>query len=383
MKGLQGSKNSRWLWCFFVALLVIGFPACQSEPVHPEVEQKPDVADEDIQIEEYTVEESPETALRVPASEEEAAAEKAPEEEPEEEPGGVSSFGEIWGYLISGKEDAFTKEAPLTDIGYFGAEVDSYGQLVNVPNPKAIPRFSGRIHLVVGCTGRALSHFVLMEGSPVRKQLIADLLEKAKPFDGLQIDFEDVPPRDRDTFHSFLAELRKGLGNKRFTIALRARLRTLDNDVYDYERIKPLVDRILVMAYDEHWATSEPGPIASMDWCKAVASYSLKTIGPEKLIMGLPFYGRTWGSSNLFRAFHFSGIERIKQEHQVTEVRREQGIPTFTYEVPVRVTAYYEDEQSLSLRMKMYRTLGVQSIGFWALGQESPRIWKLLSLKKD
>ncbi|MDR1985926.1 MAG: glycoside hydrolase [Treponema sp.] len=354
-----------------MACLFLELPACQSASVRSEEEEKnlDKAVDGDalVQPSAYTPEETPE--IPSPAS--------------QEEPVPVSTFGEIWGYLISGKEQALTGDLPLTDIGYFGAEVDHYGHLVNVPNPRDIPRFSGRIHLVVGCGSRALSHFVLMEGSPERKQLITDLLDKSKPFDGLQIDFELVPARDRGNFHSFLADLRKGLGNKRFTIALPARVQTLDNDVYAYETIKPLVDRILVMAYDEHWATSEPGPIASMDWCKSVAAYSLKTIGSEKLIMGLPFYGRTWGSVNLFRAFYFSGIERIKQEHNITEVHREQGIPTFTYEVPVTVTVYYEDDYSLSVRMEMYRTLGVQSIGFWALGQESPTIWKLLKLENE
>jgi spore germination protein YaaH len=165
-----------------------------------------------------------------------------------------------------------------------------------------------------------------------------------------------------------------------FTIALKARTRTLSNDVYDYRLIAPLVDRILIMAYDEHWSTSAPGPIASMAWCRSVAAYGLSTIPPEKLIMGIPFYGRTWGSENTSRAFFHSGIERIKRENQVTEVRREGGVPTFTYEIPFTVTAYYEDEYSLSRRIEMYRTMGVKSIGFWCLGQETPVIWNLLSL---
>ncbi|MDR1956236.1 MAG: glycoside hydrolase [Treponema sp.] len=354
-----------------MACLFSGFSACQSDPVgHRDPETRAEEAGNRLDTSQglELIEDGEGGIMQVP---------------PPDAALPVSVFGEIWGYLISGKEEAFKADAPLTDIGYFGAEVDMYGQLVNVPNPRDIPHFSGRVHLVLGCGGRALSHFVLMEGSSVRKQLIADLLEKVKPFDGLQIDFELVPPRDGDQFRSFLAELRKGLGTKSFTIALPARFRTLDTDVYDYEKIKPLVDRILVMAYDEHWATSEPGPIASMDWCKSVAEYSLKTIGPEKLIMGLPFYGRTWGSINLFRAFFFSGIERIKQEHQVTEVRREKGIPTFTYEVPVTVTVYYEDDYSLSTRMEMYRALGVRSIGFWALGQESPTIWERLRVHQE
>jgi spore germination protein YaaH len=134
------------------------------------------------------------------------------------------------------------------------------------------------------------------------------------------------------------------------------------------------------MAYDEHWSDSEPGPVASMEWCRAVAAHALGTVGPEKLIMGLPFYGRTWGNERVFRAFFFSGIERIKRENGVREIRREGGIPTFTYEIPITVTVYYEDAYSLSTRLDLYRSMGVRSAGFWSLGQETPAIWSLITL---
>ncbi|MDR3170042.1 MAG: glycoside hydrolase [Treponema sp.] len=292
----------------------------------------------------------------------------------------VSSFEEIWGYVVSGREVSFKSAYPISDVGYFGAELNSYGELVTVPDPKKLAPFSGRIHLVVGCGGPALSHFALMEGTQVRQRLIAALLEAAKDFDGLQIDFESIPERDGPAFHSFLAELRKGLGTKLFTVALRARTRTLANDVYDYGKIKPLVDRILVMAYDEHWSTSAPGPIASMNWCRSVAAYALKIIGPEKLIMGLPLYGRAWVNRIHNRAYTYTDLEALKKEQGVTEIRRELGIPTFTYETPLTVTVYYEDNYSLSARMELYRTMGVRSIGFWRVGQESPSFWSLLNL---
>jgi hypothetical protein len=293
----------------------------------------------------------------------------------------VSSVGEVWGYLVTGRESALDPEYPLSDIGYFGAEIDNYGKLVNVPDRRKIPGYPGRVHMVVTCDSRALSHFALEKGSAVRRRIIADLLSETAPYDGLQIDFEYVLSGDAGAFHSFLYELREGLAGKMFTIALPARTRTLRNDVYDYAKIKPLVDRILVMAYDEHWSTSEPGPIASMNWCRDVASYSLETVGEEKLIMGLPFYGRAWGHINPSRAYTYSGIETLKEENEVSGVSRTGGIPHFNYEVPVSVTVYYEDDVSLSARMEMYRSLGVRAVGFWRLGQENPRIWKLLELR--
>jgi hypothetical protein len=294
----------------------------------------------------------------------------------------VSIFGEVWAYVVAGREAALAGGLPISDIGYFGAEIDSYGKLVDVPNRRNLPPFKGRVHLVVACNSRSLTHFVLAPGGAERRILIADLIAEAKNYDGLQIDFELVPQRDGDAFLSFLEDLRAGLGNQMFTIALPARLRKITNDVYDYEKIKPLVDRILVMAYDEHWSTSAPGPIASLSWCRRVANYALEVVGPEKLIMGIPFYGRAWGHIAPSRALIYTSIEKVINENQVTEIRRENGIPTFDYQVPVSVKVYYEDDYSLSVRMEMYQSLGVAAIGFWRLGQETAAVWNVLKLEQ-
>ncbi|MDR3283814.1 MAG: glycoside hydrolase [Treponema sp.] len=347
----------------------LAFSACRSSPSH--------TPDETGKLESILGAEEESTAS---GDEQTSPQELALPEPPPDLP--VSEFREIWGYVLSGQESSLGLNYPLSDVGYFSAEINSYGQLVNVPNVKRLARFQGRLHLVAVCESGALTHFVLAPGE-VRQQLIADLLSAARNFAGLQIDFELVPARDGELFRSFLGELRAGLGNKLFTVALPARVKTLNNDVYDYAKIAPLADRVFVMAYDEHWATSKPGSIASLDWCRQVAAYSLKTIGADKLVMGLPFYGRTWGSVNTFRAFFFSGIERIKKEHDITDVRRENGIPTFSYEVPVTVTVYYEDEYSLSRRLELYRNMGVISVGFWRIGQETPVIWQLLKISKE
>jgi spore germination protein YaaH len=293
----------------------------------------------------------------------------------------VSSFSEIWAYVLAERESALLDGMPISDIGYFGAEIDSTGKLIDVPRRSRLSRFPGRVHLVVACNSRALAHFVLAPGSAERKTLIADLIAAAADYDGLQIDFELILQRDAGAFLSFLAELRTGLRGKMFTAALPARNKRLNNDVFDYEKIKPLVDRILVMAYDEHWSTSAPGSIASLSWCKNVADYALGIIGPEKLIMGIPFYGRAWGHINPSKAYLYSGIETLMNENKVNEIRRENGIPTFDYETTVSVKVYYEDDYSLSARMEMYKSMGIGSIGFWRLGQETPAVWNILELE--
>ena len=295
----------------------------------------------------------------------------------------VTAFKEIWGYVLAGREEFLTKDLPITDVGYFGAEVDMYGALSKIPNRKNLPPFDGRVHLAVTCSSSALTYFTLMPGSSQRKNLIADLIAATKNFDGLNIDFENIPPRSGEAFLSFLRELKAGLPKEKiFSIALYARTKTLTNDVYDYEKIKPLVDKIFIMAYDEHWTRSEPGPIASLKWCRNVAEYSLRVIGDEKLIMGIPFYGRAWEDKNHHVALLYSSTEKLIETYKVREIRRENGIPTFDYVANLGVKVYFEDEHSLSTRMEMYKSMKVKAIGFWRIGQETPKVWEIIKIEQ-
>ncbi len=297
-----------------------------------------------------------------------------------------TNFSEVWAYLVAENEDYLKPEYPITDIGYFSAELNTYGELIGVPNPKKLAGYQGRIHLVVACNSTSLTHFALVPDGATRSKLIDDLVKATANFDGLQIDFELVPKRDVETFASFIKELRERLPHKLLSIALPARIRTLENDVYDYKRLSQWVDKVFVMAYDEHWSNSKPGPVASIDWGNNIAKHSLETIGREKLVMGLPFYGRTWGNVSLNRAFYFSGIQRIMRENSVTpeQITREDHIPTFSYTIPeVTVTGYYDDVQSLSVRLKNYFDSGIKAVGFWCLGQEDPRIWSHISISQQ
>ncbi|GMO27781.1 MAG: hypothetical protein Ta2F_03370 [Termitinemataceae bacterium] len=290
-----------------------------------------------------------------------------------------STFSETWAYLVGGYESSLKANFPISDIVYFSAEVDRYGHLTDVPNRKKIEKFKGRVHYSVTCNGSGLTHFCLEPGSKTRKELLEELLAASESFDGLNMDFELVGQRDADNYISFLKELRAGLGKKIFSVCVPAR--TKSSVTYNYPAIAALCDKVFVMAYDEHWSSSEPGPVASMNWCKTVASYSLQTIGHEKLIMGLPFYGRGWGDKSTSRGLIYTTTDRIIRENNITDIKRDNGIPNFKYDVTVTVNVYYEDTYSLAARMDMYQKQGVRSVGFWRLGQEPVGVWNLIHLR--
>ena len=42
-------------------------------------------------------------------------------------------FAETWGYVSAGREDEYDSNLPITDVCYFSAEINCYGELSSVP----------------------------------------------------------------------------------------------------------------------------------------------------------------------------------------------------------------------------------------------------------
>jgi spore germination protein YaaH len=293
---------------------------------------------------------------------------------------GKLEFGEVWAFLMNGEERFFDPSRPITDIGYFGAGVNSLGKLAGIPDRGRIKQYGGRVHLVVAVVDNyAITHFCLDPQYALRDQLALDIVRGAQLFDGVQIDFESVLPQDYENFYSFLSLLKAGLGEKILGVALPAAVNE-KQDCFGYARVAAIADRVVIMAYDEHWSGSEPGPVASLGWCRKVSSYALSKIPVQKLVMGAPFYGRAWADKNLSRAYKYAGMASLVDEKQIGKVERREGIPFVEYVETVGVKVYFEDAASACLRLSMYRKASVDKVAFWRLGQEDPAIWENIAI---
>lgn len=290
-------------------------------------------------------------------------------------------FDETWGYVSMSRAEEYSDDLPLTDVCYFAADVNCYGELIDIPDISKIPVSGKRRHLVFICDSRSLTHFVLSPEYDVREKVIDQLVKACEPFDGLNVDLELVPARDEGIYLSFLSELRAKLPGKMLSVCVPARVKTFSGEVYHYDRIQVLCDRVFVMAYDEHWGGGKPGPVASAEWCKNVTDFAKKYIPEEKLIMGIPFYGRTWVETNHAKAWYYSSIQKVMNENHVTDVKYENGIPNFSYKAEVKVTGFYNDSVAVHGLAQMYQNAGIGKIGYWRIGQEDPEVWKLILTK--
>jgi hypothetical protein len=287
-------------------------------------------------------------------------------------------FAEIWAYLMDGEERFLAPDQPVTDICYFGAGIGMAGNLVGVPSRDSLAAFKGRVHLVVAELGNySLTHFCLDPRYPLRDALIADIAKGAEAYDGVQIDFEAVSSKDYENFYAFLDLVKKAIGRKTLSIALCAQIKETSDNL-SYDRIGKIADRIVAMAYDEHWSSSDPGPVASIDWCRKVALFALSKVDASKLVMGAPFYGRSWVDKNLARAYKYSSLVKLIDEKGFPAVRRQGEIPFMEYIESVSVKVYFDDYASTLARLGMYRGASIKNVAFWRLGQEDPGVWASL-----
>jgi spore germination protein YaaH len=66
------------------------------------------------------------------------------------------------------------------------------------------------------------------------------------------------------------------------------------DDNFKYADISKVVDYTILMAYDEHWASSSAGPIASIDWYNNILETRSKDVPSEKMIIALGNYAYDW-----------------------------------------------------------------------------------------
>jgi len=294
---------------------------------------------------------------------------------------GSESFREIWAYLMKGEENEYTGNEPITDLCYFSAELDYKGGLILPKYPSTLKlRKNQRLHIVLAnINNMSLTHFILNPDLKFRKRVIDGISALSRDYDGLQIDLESVHPDDSRKFCDFLKDIKAAIGTKTLSVAVPAYTST-GNKGFDYKRIAAIADRVFIMAYDEHWSGSKPGPIASSEWCTQVAQYAIKEMDRDKIIFGIPFYGRSWQDKKNDRAFKNSSIGKILTSR--TDLRDlNTSYPSFTFEDTVTVSVYYENPDSILEKARIYKSLGIHSIGFWRLGQEDRNLWNMIHAK--
>jgi spore germination protein YaaH len=236
---------------------------------------------------------------------------------------------------------------------------------------------------------RAVATRILTDPAAKRNALTSILeLAMSGDYSGIQINFENVAPRHRQDLTRFMSLLAAELHPRGYRLGIAVPAQVEDDPAhgwsgaYDYRALGRIVDHLVIMTYDQHWAGGPPGPVAAIDWVASVVRHTLQLVPADRVLLGIAAYGYDWpvggGRGQAITGRH---APRLAAQHGVPVRWDERAqVPYFRYQVGGRDRiVYFENARSLAAKLRLVTAHGLAGVAIWRLGHEDPAIWPLIS----
>jgi len=293
---------------------------------------------------------------------------------------------------------SLTKAAQsLTTVIPFSYRVDARGQVSGQVNQRMLALARARSLKVLALVHNAGSgsfdskavHAFL--SNPLARQRAVDALYTLlvqTGLDGVNLDLENVPAWDRQAYTAFVRELSARLRPSHFLVTASLPAKTTDGSgtgwfaAYDYHALNPYLDQVILMAYDEHVAGGDPGPVASLAWVEKVVRYAVTAFPRQKIVLGLPAYGYVWSGRGDW-AIDFDQAAALLRRNGISPSWDYNAqVPYFRYtQAGVTHWVWYENNRSAAVKAALVRSHGLRGVAVWRLGYEDPALWQALALK--
>jgi peptidoglycan-N-acetylglucosamine deacetylase len=190
---------------------------------------------------------------------------------------------------------------------------------------------------------------------------------------GLVLDFEGHGPRDRNVLVKVVQAIgdsarAHGLGP--VAVAVPAG----DTASYPARPLLPGADLILVMLYDEHWAGSRPGSVASPDWARRQLGVRVGEVGADRLVVSLPLHGYVWRPNAATQVVSFAEARGLAAEAGGF-LEREPASRTLRAARAGEWEVWVSDAELVRALIAEARRSNVRRFALWRLGLEDPAVW--------
>ncbi|MBN2683029.1 MAG: PKD domain-containing protein [Bacteroidales bacterium] len=262
-----------------------------------------------------------------------------------------------------------------------------------------------KVHL---CVTLFSNHSTLFNNNTAKQNLISNLISylNARGATGVNIDFEGVSSSQKDSLTSFMIQLANQLhtaiSGSELTIALPS---VNWSGTFDVAAMNPYVDYFVIMGYDYYYSGSTTaGPTgglypltSSWTYCqsRSVNYYLNAGVSHNKLVLGVPYYGREFDTSSPTPPSSVSGSSATKT--YVTVMNNASGnysqssklwennsyTPYWSYNDGNWNQCFVDDDFSLGRRYDLVNQRAIAGIGIWALGYDNgySQLWDKIKEK--
>jgi spore germination protein len=274
------------------------------------------------------------------------------------EPSDITRDG---GYLRTIGIDGVTLDGPAA-VTSVGADAQRLRRSAQRHGRKAVLLASNYTD-ALGDFDEPLAHRMLTS-SRHRASVVRDLVRAARGFDGVQIDLESLKARDGEGLLAFTRELRAALPARSLSMAVMASTddRGYRARGYDLVALADSLDRVVLMAYDQHGPWSSAGPIGSLPWVRRQLAYVAQVLPRSKVDLGVAAYGYQWGG----------GADQVS----VPQARKKAGSRArwsarhgeWTARLANGRRLWWSDRRSLVARERLAQAAGVHGVAIWQIG---------------
>ena len=213
-----------------------------------------------------------------------------------------------------------------------------------------------------------------------RHQRISEIVGflAAYHFQGVTIDFEEVPATSQADLKTFLGELADAFEPHGWGIVLSV---PFDDADWDYKGYADLVDFELLMAYDQHWAGKDPGSIAGEDWFEQTLAKRMKQLDPDQTLIALGSYGYDWASGQNAEALTFQdAMDRASDAQATIEFDPDSENPHYAYSEDDGTAhqVWFLDGATAYNQVHAADDYKPWGYALWRLGSEDPTVWSVL-----
>jgi spore germination protein YaaH len=228
-----------------------------------------------------------------------------------------------------------------------------------------------------------------------RDRAITGIIRHVRRYDyaGVFLDIQLLPEDgrtftgDRDLLTDFVRRLRNRLKAERKTLAM-AVIPQFDTSpdisaIYDYGALARLVDRVALMTYDRHQASSPPGPVAPFGWVEGNIKDALKKgFRASQILLGIATYGYDWpaGQAGGFSRPTSQIMERAGRFGVQVKWDDRSQEPYYAYTAPGDRPreVWFENKATLKQKISLVRKYRLAGLAVWRLGFEEDDFWRTL-----
>ena len=263
-----------------------------------------------------------------------------------------------------------------------------------------------KIHI---CATLFSSHASFWASTTSQNNFINNIISllNARQGNGVNIDFEGMGGSDKVPFTNFITNLNTALNAANPNYQLSVCLYAVDwGAVFDMAALNSQVDFFTIMGYDYYYsASAQAGPTSPLynfqtsynyTLPKSISYYMKQGASANKLVLGLPYYGREWEVSsttvpasttngfNSSRTLSYINNNPATYSSSVKFWENNCYSPYYKFLVgSSNRQCFIDDVYSLGRKYDLVNQRGLAGIGIWALGYDDgmTSYWNLIKDK--